>query len=733
MALQLVPRPRAKRVDFQIIVKQRGGWVDQNDPKTKIEDPKFDGTVKRGSATCPCCAYTTPVARVREQLKAKRGGANDARLYSVVMTRTKETGRFYRLPTHKDLSAVEKAVAELNRRKQANRQPLNLVPDEKLDLRGIRHTWGMIYGFDNWESFFSSRQLVALVTLTRLVREVAAKKAEDAELTKAVATCLALSIDKVADLANSVCRWEPVAECPRQLFARQAIPITWDFAEGAPTGNSSGSWAILIERFVKVLADIGCDWHISSPQQSTATVHPLPDDSANAFITDPPYYDAVPYAFLSDFFYVWLRRSVGHLHGDLFKEVVVPKDSEIVVDRPHELSNSTHDIAFYERELTKAFAEGRRVLRPDGVGTVVFASKTTASWEAILKAVVDAGWIITGSWPIDTEMESRVSAQGQARLASSVHLVCRPRENPDGSVRTDEIGDWRDVLAELPCRIHDWMPRLAEEGVVGADAIFACLGPALEIYSRYSRVEKTSGEIVTLKEYLEQVWAAVAKEALSLLFAGADTSGFEPDARLTAMWLWTLNAGATADAASQNDGDSDATDDEESSGKAKLKGGFILEYDAARKIAQGIGAHLEDLSHLVEIKGDQARLLPVAERTKHLFGKDEAQTPARGSGKKKPVQGDLFADLKEIEEEVGWGVTGAPKAGETTLDRIHQGMILFAAGRGEALKRFVIEEGSGRDQRFWSLAQALSALYPAQTDEKRWVDGVLARKKSFGF
>jgi hypothetical protein len=295
------------------------------------------------------------------------------------------------------------------------------------------------------------------------------------------------------------------------------------------------------------------------------------------------------------------------------------------------------------------------------------------------------------------------------------------------------VGDWRDLLIQLPCRIHEWMPRLAEEGVVGADAVFACLGPALEIFSRYSRVEKASGEAVTLKEYLEQVWAAVAKEALSLVFAGADTAGFEPDARLTAMWLWTLNAGATADAASKNDGDSDATDDEESSGKAKLKGGFILEYDAARKIAQGLGAHLEDLSHLVEIKGDQAKLLPVAERTKHLFGKDEAQTPARGRGKKKPVQGDLFADLNEIEEEVGWGVAGAPKAGETTLDRIHQGMILFAAGRGEALKRFLVEEGAGRDQRFWGLSQALSALYPPHTDEKRWVDGILARKKSLGF
>lgn len=268
---------------------------------------------------------------------------------------------------------------------------------------------------------------------------------------------------------------------------------------------------------------------------------------------------------------------------------------------------------------------------------------------------------------------------------------------------------------------------------MGADAIFACLGPALEIFSRHSRVEKASGEVVTLKEYLEQVWAAVAKEALSLVFEGADTAGFEPDARLTAIWLWTLNAGVSGDAASADEADGDTGDDEEAASKSKPKGGFTLEYDAARKIAQGLGAHLEELSHLVEIKGDQARLLPAAERTKHLFGKEEAQAPTRGRGKKKPLQGDLFADLKEAEEDAGWGVTGATKPGETVLDRIHQSMILFAAGRGEALKRFLVEEGAGRDQRFWSFAQALSALYPNRTDEKRWVDGVLARKKSLGF
>jgi hypothetical protein len=297
----------------------------------------------------------------------------------------------------------------------------------------------------------------------------------------------------------------------------------------------------------------------------------------------------------------------------------------------------------------------------------------------------------------------------------------------------DHVGDWRDVLQELPRRIHEWMPRLSEEGVVGADAIFACLGPALEVFSRYSRVEKASGEPVSLKEYLEHVWAAVAKEALAQVFKDADTTAFEPDARLTAMWLWTLNAGAISDAEG-TDEDEDSDEDDDAKGKASKakKSGFVLEYDAARKISQGLGANLDDLKHVVEVSGETARLLPVAERTQYLFGKDQAQAPS-GSRKKKVSQMDLFGELAHAgDSEAAWGEKTVKRIGETTLDRIHQSMILFATGRGEALTRFLVDDGAGNDQRFWRLAQALSALYPVSANEKRWVDGVLARKKGLG-
>jgi hypothetical protein len=321
-----------------------------------------------------------------------------------------------------------------------------------------------------------------------------------------------------------------------------------------------------------------------------------------------------------------------------------------------------------------------------------------------------------------------------AALASSVHLVCRPRENPDGTILNGEVGDWREILAELPKRIHEWMPRLAEEGVVGADAIFACLGPALEIFSRYSSVEKASGEAVSLKEYLEQVWAAVAKEALSMVFRGASAEGFEPDSRLTAMWLWTLSPGLSESEVEESSDDDSQDGEEEPDGGKKTKGGFTLEYDAARKIAQGLGARLEDLSSLVEVSGETARLLPVAERASFLFGKDAVQpvvSRPRGRQKQQALPG--FEEI--VEEVTGFGLGGGAKAkvGQTVLDRIQQAMLLFGAGRSEALKVFLVDEGVGQDARFWHLAQAFSALYPRDTQEKRWVDGVLSRMKALGF
>ncbi len=707
-----------------------------------VENPKVpeanQGTVRRGSATCPCCGYTTPVASVRTHLKERRGGTADAKLLCVVTTRPNQYGRFYRLPVKKDLEALRAAGEELTRLEAGHKGPLSLMPDEHFPvMSGVFNA--PIYGHNTWGSLFTLRQSVALVTLARLVREACerCRKEYDGGLAEAVATCLALVVDRQVDYNSALCTWNTRGEYIGHTFGRQALPMVWDFVELQPFGNGSGNYDGALEWIQRIVKREATAQKIPGHTQlASATAHPLPDDTAHAFVTDPPYYNAVPYADLSDFFYVWLRRTLSEIHPTLFSEPLSPKSDEIC-----EMSGwdperySKKNGTWFESQMKQAMAEGRRVLAPSGIGIVVFAHKSTAGWEAQLQAMIDAGWIITASWPIDTEMGSRLRAMNSAVLASSVHLVCRPRENPDGSLRGDVVGDWRAVLRELPQRIHAWMPRIGREGVVGADAIFACLGPALEIYSRYSRVEKVSGERVELREYLEQVWAAVAREALSMIFEGADATGLEADARVTAMWLWTLSTSAKSGkgAASTSDkANSIGEDEEASTRKPKPSSAFSLEFDAARKIAQGLGAHLEELGRVVEIKGDRARLLSVAERTRHLFGKDQAPgVPPRRAKKLKQLT--LFEELEAAEKDAGWTDVGLPPIGNTTLERVHQAMVMFAAGRAEGLKRFLVEEGVGRAPTFWKLAQSLSALYPNGTDEKRWVDGVLARKKALGF
>ncbi len=283
----------------------------------------------------------------------------------------------------------------------------------------------------------------------------------------------------------------------------------------------------------------------------------LSSEAAGVWFTDPPYYDAVPYADLSDFFFVWLKRVLpGHpiLRAPFDPEnILTPKEREAVQDETKSAGGRLKDRQFFETIMSHAFGEGRRVLREDGVGCVVFAHKTTEGWEALLSGMMQGGWVITASWPIITEMGARLRARDSAALSASVHLVCRPRDDDAPS------GDWGDVFAALPGRVAEWIERLTEEGVRGADLVFACIGPALELFSRHPRVELADGEVVGLganaealgeparRGYLSYVWEAVGRAALArVLGGGSPGSGnggagmLEEDARLTALFLWTV-------------------------------------------------------------------------------------------------------------------------------------------------------------------------------------------------
>jgi len=389
------------------------------------------------------------------------------------------------------------------------------------------------------------------------------------------------------------------------------------------------------------------------------------------------------------------------------------------------------------------------VLKDDGVGCVVFAHKTTEGWEALLSGMIRGGWTITGSWPIATERPGRLRSQESAALATSVHLICRPRTE-------DAVGDWSAVSRELPQRVRDWMERLEREGVRGADLVFACIGPALEIYSRYAKVVDAEDREIPLggdpearephrRGFLAYVWEVVGRIALEQVLGSAEaraTNGvagaLEEDARLTALFLWALEttAGDLTDQTDQADPTDPTDQPEDDDTPARPARGFSLVFDVVRRFAQPLGIHLPDWEgRIIETEKGVVRLLPVHDRAEQLFGKDGAQAIA--SRLERETQGDaqlvLFPDRQDAavapmvrgrrRRSRGEEAVAAQRAA-TTLDRVHAAMLLQASGKSNALRAMLKAEHE-RGPEFLRLANALSALYPRDSEEKRLLDAML--------
>jgi putative DNA methylase len=686
-------------------------------------------------------------------------------MLAVVTLKPGEQGRHYRLPVERDYEAVRRSQERLQETLSAWERevarasspcngitgkmpvpPLCPVPDEPLPPIGTLGFRVQRYGMLRWGDLFTARQKVALVALGRAVGE---------QSDSAVSEVLGLVLSGVIDRNAVLATWRPQADQEKveHVFSRQALPMAWDFGEAVALSQSTGSWGDRVADTARMLEAFSAWGAIRSGQvqAADATEHPLPDEAAQALFTDPPYYDAVPYADLSDFFLVWLKRALsGHtLLQDRFdpKNPLTPKTREAVQDEIKQDGGRPKDRTWFEETMAKAFAEGRRILQEDGIGSVVFAHKTTEGWEALLSGMIRSGWTITGSWPIATEMTTRLRARESAALATSVHLICRPR--PDDA----PIGDWADVLRELPKRVGAWMERLQGEGVRGADLVFACIGPALEIFSRYSKVETAEGREVTLAEYLEKVWEVVGRTALENVLGTAEAKArngvagaLEEDARMTALFLWTLQA-TDGEAAEGTGSDEDqevaADEDDEEAGPSGKSGGFTLIFDVVRRFAQPLGIELPKWEgRVIETKKGVVRLLPIAERAKQLFGDDGAQAvAARLEQKSKlgpnPLQGVLFPEMREAAPPKirGRGKRGrvdvsdlpaeaSAQAGATTLDRVHAAMLLQSAGRANALRALLkAEQDRGPD--FLRLANALSALYPKGSEEKRLLDAML--------
>jgi putative DNA methylase len=707
-------------------------------PSDKL--PEIPGpTAIGGKAHCPCCNVVLSDKRVRQQLAEQQGGGDTfiennvrvkgARLMAVILR--KDGDVIYRLPTDRDLHAVSKAQ---NRLKELASSPdFAPLPSEPLstirpspNARGVSGATRI--GITDFGRLFTSRQKLALHELS-----MAAKNASGSGTLQDL---MLLAVTKQVERSTNFVTWINSSEAPRGTFARQALTIAWDFIELVPIAETE-EFPELVEAMANVVEKImQAKIKAGQIQQAEASKSPLPDDSCAVWFTDPPYYDAVPYADLSDIFYTWLKRIIpeeklNNLSATC-SDGLTPKLQECTWNQAHLINQQPKSPQFFETCVSTAFAEGRRVLDDSGIACVVFAHKTTEGWEALLGGLLAAGWIISASWPVATERAGKLGGKDKAMLMTSVHLVCCPRPANAG------IGDWSKVLRELPNRVGDWMERLQGEGIRGADLVFACIGPALEIFSRFSKVETAEGREVALPEYLTKVWEVVGRTALEQVLGTAEAKArngaagaLEEDARLTALFLWTLQS-TTADIGRNQDDDAiqEGEEEEAAEGKKKKKGAVLI-FDVVRRFAQPLGIYLPDWEgRVIETEKGVVRLLPVRERAIQLFGQEGVHGAASHIERGGDTQLVLFPESRETiaprvhGSRAAAGATQMTQRDATTLDRVHAAMLLQASGQANAL-RALLEAEQERGPDFLRLANALSALYSKENDEKRLLDAML--------
>ena len=469
----------AKRVSF--VVQNHSGGVPE------------DGTVDRNGAVCIACNNAVPLSHVRETARAGNLGEQ---MTAVVAEGNRR--RIYVSPTDEHIQVAISA-------KPAWR-PTGYLPDRALGLR----VQG--YGFTQWHQLFTNRQLVALTTFSDLmpmVRALILDHGAPARYADAVCTYLALAISKTTNRSSSCTFWDASTEKLVQVFGRQAIAMIWDFAEGNPFSTSTGNWIGQNEYVAKVVKRLPTDCTNSGKAYQANASTTIHAEDGPVIVTDPPYYDNIGYADLSDFFYTWLRPMVRNTYPHLFAGLLTPKEEEMIENRFRFEAPGQR----FEELLGRTVNLIRERCSNEFPSSIFYAYKQqeeehegTAStgWEAMLSAIVSTGFQIVGTWPMRTELTTNLKKNVNA-LATSVVLVCRPR--PNDAPTATRRGFFDALAKELPSALD----QLTQKGhIAPTDLAQAAIGPGMQIYSRYSRVETISGEPVSVREALAAINRAIA-------------------------------------------------------------------------------------------------------------------------------------------------------------------------------------------------------------------------------
>ena len=552
-----------KKVAYKLIPEGNKIRFEIRENKDIDFDPSV-GTVSRAKAVCPCCGSGLSSDEIRKQFQNGKAGQ---RMIAVVLYHPKRRGKFYRVAMENDAKVFLEVERYLEEKQSMlmDAWSFDPVPDEPTPEgkgKGAERAFSVRnYALNTWGSLFNSRQKLALITFVEKVREAYQKmlaEGYDGEYTKAIVSYLSLTLSRCSDFESNIVRWFNHVENACNTFARQALPMTWDYFElNLFSPVSQGTFLSMYNQVERVVDFLSIPFYPSSSDvsQSSATELPYPDNYFDAIFTDPPYYDNVPYSYLSDFFYVWLKRTLGEIYPDLFATPLTPKTKEIVA-YSHGEDGFEGGKKFFEEMIAKAFKEIHRVLKPDGIAVIVFAHKSTDAWETIINALLNSGLYLTASWPLHTEMKARLRAKESAALASSIYMVCRKRI-------TTETAYFNEIKEQIIKRIHKKLDQFWNENIIGSDFFISAIGPAMEVFGKYQSVEKLSGEKVDARELLEFIRKTVSEYALSKILQSPKLSGIDPETRFYILWRWTYNS-------------------------AKIH------FDDARKLAQAVGIELTE-------------------------------------------------------------------------------------------------------------------------------------------
>ncbi|HOL20500.1 MAG TPA: DUF1156 domain-containing protein [Candidatus Hydrogenedens sp.] len=504
-------------IEFGIVEKDKEGWRFIEKPDIlNLDLPvgSFDpekGTVARAVVSCPACGAVIDDKTTRQLFQE---GKSSQRMIAVVYLAGEENrtlgkggterGKRYRIATEEDMELYLCAEKALSRKVEELREKWGIepVPDEELLYKCADQL--PKYGIPRYGDLFNSRQKLSLITFCDAVRRAYEEMIQlqyPPDFAKAVVSYLALNVNRLVDKGATLCIWSVSDEYLAHVFGRQALPMTWDFFEFNPFSEVTGDWKTALEYINRSLLNISqiSDFQTVVPvvSHASATQLPYPDNYFDAVLTDPPYYDNISYAALSDFFYVWLKRSIGHLYPELFITPLTPKKGEIIANVPLHKDKEKAK-RFFEEQLGLSFKEMYRILKPDGIAVIVYAHKSTSGWETVINALLDSGLVVTASWPVNTEMQSRLNANETASLASSIYIVGR-------KMKREETGFYNEVLEELKRYLNQKLERLWDEGVSGSDFFISAIGAGIEVFGKYEKVMNYEGEVIRADVMLEEI------------------------------------------------------------------------------------------------------------------------------------------------------------------------------------------------------------------------------------